>query len=128
MTVGSAIPESLLWEDYYENMHDAYDAMRRVIKARGVTQEQIAVSLNADKGLISKRIHGSKNLTLKTLSFLGTALRCRLAIQFVPYEDVGAVEQKNTYTDAEIKPLKSKVTNTTDEAAEPEALRMARAV
>ena len=127
MTDGRAIPESVLWEDYYENMHDAYDAMRGLIKKRHVTQEQIAVRLNADKGLISKRIRGSKNLTLKTLSFLATALQCRLAITFVPYEEVSAIVQTSTTGAAESNRREaiSKRIDTTDGPAEPEALRMA---
>jgi transcriptional regulator with XRE-family HTH domain len=96
MTDGEAIPENLLWEDYYENVHDAYDSMRSLINRRRVTQDQLAARLNTDKGLISKRIHGSKNLTLKTLSFMATALNCRLSIKFVPYEEVTAVEQRST--------------------------------
>jgi transcriptional regulator with XRE-family HTH domain len=101
MTDGKAIPDSILWEDYYENMHDAYESMRSIIKKRRVTQDQLAVKLNADKGLISKRIRGAKNLTLKTLSFMATALNCRLSIRFVPYEEVAAVEQRSTADDSE---------------------------
>jgi transcriptional regulator with XRE-family HTH domain len=101
MTDGKAIPVSILWEDYYENMHDAYDSMRSIIGKRRVTQDELAAKLDADKGLISKRIRGSKNLTLKTLSFMATALGCRLSIRFVPYEEVAAVEQRNTAGDSE---------------------------
>jgi transcriptional regulator with XRE-family HTH domain len=124
MTDGKAIAESVLWEDYYENMHDAYDAMRRLIKRRRVTQEQLAIRLNADKGLISKRIRGSKNLTLKTMSFLATALQCRLAISFVPYEEVSAIEQGSTADDAEQQPVSKRI-GSTDEPAGRDALRMA---
>jgi transcriptional regulator with XRE-family HTH domain len=125
MTDGKAIDENVLWEDYYENMHDAYDEMRRLIRRRCITQDQLAARLNADKGLISKRIHGSKNLTLKTLSFLATALQCRLAINFVPYDEVSAIEQRSTGGAADLSGPVSKGIGTTDEPAEPEALRMA---
>ena len=51
-----------------------------------------ALCLNCDKSLISKRLNGTANLTLKTLSFMGTAMECRLKINFVPFAQVGNVK------------------------------------
>ena len=63
--------------------------MRWAFNHRDITQDNIAASLGVNKALISKRLRGDENLTLKTLSFMGTALKCRIQIRFVPYEQVG---------------------------------------
>jgi hypothetical protein len=34
-------------------------------------------------------LKGEENFTLKTLSFMATAMNCRLNIQFRPYEELG---------------------------------------
>jgi hypothetical protein len=91
MTGGDPIKKSDLLEEYYTNLHRAYQAMRRAFKlraAQGLTQDSIARMLGVDKALISKRLNGSENLTLKTLSFMATAMKCRLSISYVPYEEV----------------------------------------
>jgi transcriptional regulator with XRE-family HTH domain len=81
-----------LYEDYYEALHAAYRAMRKTFKRRardGLTQEEIARFIGRDEGLVSRRLNGEENLTLKSLSFMATAMKCRLVTSFVPYEHVG---------------------------------------
>jgi transcriptional regulator with XRE-family HTH domain len=85
----SVIPTDILLDDYYANLHGAYNSMRVCFSASGLSQDDLASSLNVDKSLISRRLNGSENLTLKTLSYMGTAMDCRLAITFVPYAMVG---------------------------------------
>jgi transcriptional regulator with XRE-family HTH domain len=102
MTDGSAgsfvaIPAEVLLDDYYANLHGAYNSMREGFATSGLTQDDIAGSLNVDKSLISRRLNGSENLTLKTLSYMGTAMGCRLNISFIPYAMVG-VGNSYTYT------------------------------
>jgi transcriptional regulator with XRE-family HTH domain len=93
MTGGSQavmqIPKEELLDEYYENLHGAYNAMREGFAASGLTQDHIAYALDVDKSLISRRLNGSENLTLKTLSHMGSAMGCRLTIKFVPYSHVG---------------------------------------
>jgi transcriptional regulator with XRE-family HTH domain len=88
----AAIPQEILWDDYYENLHGAYNSMRERFAgcaAAGLTQDHLATMLDVDKSLISKRINGKENLTLKTLSFMATAMECRIIVSFVPYEQLG---------------------------------------
>ena len=127
MTDGRPISNGDLWEEYSTNLHGAYNAMRRAFQRSGLSQDALAIKLDADKGLVSKRLHGKENLTLKTLSFMASAFGCRLFVQFVPYDEIGAVAQSSTTDDsAEMKPLEiMKRTDTTDKPAEPEAPRMA---
>ena len=92
MTGGSVavkIPKEELLDEYYENLHGAYNAMRERFVASVLTQDHIAGALDVDKSLISRRLNGSENLTLKTLSHMGSAMNCRLAITFVPYSMIG---------------------------------------
>ncbi|MGB8630414.1 MAG: hypothetical protein WCD69_13630, partial [Xanthobacteraceae bacterium] len=80
MWQSSPISANILWDDYYENLHFAYNAMRSRYADSGLTQEEIAFLLNVDKSLISKRLNGNENLTLKSMSHMGTAMECRLLI------------------------------------------------
>ena len=129
MTDGRKLAKGDLWEEFSTNLHGAYNAMRRAFQRSGLSQDELAEKLGADKGLVSKRLHGKENLTFRTLSFMASAFGCRLSVSFVPYEEVGSTEQSDTATEAELKaelkPTVSKHTDATDEQAEPEALRMA---
>jgi transcriptional regulator with XRE-family HTH domain len=85
------IPEDRLLDDYYANIHGAYRAMNDAFEMRadaGLTQDDIATMLNVDKGLVSKRLNGTENLTMKTLSYMGTAMSCLVTVTFTPYESV----------------------------------------
>jgi transcriptional regulator with XRE-family HTH domain len=90
MRDGNALREGDLLEEYYTNLNDAYEAMRQAFQVRGITQDEIAKRLGVDKGLISRRLNGQENLTLKTLSFMASAMMCTLTIDFTPYEMVRA--------------------------------------
>jgi hypothetical protein len=90
-----AISKDVLLDDYYANLHGAYNSMRQGFVTSGLSQEHLAAALDVDKSLISRRLNGSENLTLKTLSYMGTAMGCRLTVSFVPYAMVGT---GNTYT------------------------------
>lgn len=87
MTDGKAIKKGELWEEYNSTLNRAYIAMRRSFQRSGLTQDQLAAKLGVDKGLISKRLKGVENLTLKTLSFMANAMGCRLEINYVPYSE-----------------------------------------
>jgi transcriptional regulator with XRE-family HTH domain len=90
---GDRIPEPILAEDYYDNLHRAHASMRDAFALRaseGLSQDDIAAMLNADKALISKRLKGLENLTLRTLSYMASALTCRLLILFQPHEEIPA--------------------------------------
>jgi transcriptional regulator with XRE-family HTH domain len=88
MLVGKALSKGDLWEEYSINLHGAYEAMRSAFRQSTLTQDAIAESLDADKSLISRRLNGSENLTFKTLSFMASAMGCRLTVLFTPYKDV----------------------------------------
>jgi hypothetical protein len=86
------IPQDRLLDDYYTNLHGAYNSMQGAFQMRadsGLTQDNIATMLDIDKGLVSKRLNGTENLTLRTLSYMGTAMECRVTITFTPYDRVG---------------------------------------
>ena len=93
--IGGSQPLSkdLLWQDYYASLKTALSSMRHIFKLRaktdGLLQDDIAAALNIDKSLVSKRLNGLENMTLKTLSFMASAMRCRLRIDFQPYESLG---------------------------------------
>lgn len=91
----AVIPTEVLWDDYYANLHGSYNSMRAGFTMSGLTQDDLACALDVDKSLISRRLNGSENLTLKTLSHMGSAMGCRLTINFVPYSMIGI---GNTHT------------------------------
>ena len=88
MTDGNKLSDAQLWEEYYTNLHHAHHALRQAFLKSGLTQDQLADRLGVDKGLISKRLKGNDNLTLKTISFMATAIGCRLKIEPVAYDQV----------------------------------------
>jgi transcriptional regulator with XRE-family HTH domain len=90
MTGGDKLNESELWEDYYTNLHRAHQAMRAAFAKSGMTQDELAAKLGIDKGLVSKRLNGNDNLTLRTLSFMASAMGCRLVIEPLPYAEVAS--------------------------------------
>jgi transcriptional regulator with XRE-family HTH domain len=66
--------------------------MRRAFRIRlhsGLNQDRIADRLNCDKSLVSRRLNGEENLTLKSMSSLASAMDCRLVINFKPFEECG---------------------------------------
>jgi len=90
-TNANLIPASILKEDFYDNLHGAHRALREAFTLRakdGLSQDDLASRLGVDKSLVSKRLRGLENLTLRTLSFMASALGCRLLILFQPYENV----------------------------------------
>jgi len=92
------IPKAHLWDDYFTNLRSAYGSMRNAFRMRareGLTQDGVAEMLGVDKSLVSRRLRGEENLTLKTLSFMATAMKCRLSMSFVPYEHVGLSENQS---------------------------------
>jgi transcriptional regulator with XRE-family HTH domain len=95
MTDGSAIkrlPETDLLDDFYDSMHRAYSHLRVAFKRRaetqGLSQDDLATKLGSNKAIISKRLRGRENLTLKSLSYMASALDCRLNVTFEPYEEI----------------------------------------
>jgi len=92
MIAGSAtIPVSVFWDDYYESLHIAHDALREAFESSGLTQDELADRIGADKSLVSKRLNGSENLTIKTLSQMGTGMGYRLVTTYVPYDQCGMI-------------------------------------
>src|SRR6266567_3182518 len=94
MSDGSnVLSKDILWQDYYANLKTAVSSMRRLFRIRasteGITQDDIADALDIDKSLVSRRFKGEENVTLRTLSFMASAMRCRLQINFRPYEELG---------------------------------------
>lgn len=81
-----------LAEDYAETIYDAYESMRGCYKRRsheGLNQDKIAALLGIDKSLVSKRLNGQENLTLKSLCAIGSAMDCRVTVHFRPFESLG---------------------------------------
>lgn len=95
------IDEAILWEDYYSSMHRAYDAMLNVLNRRvqeeGLSSEDLAKRLGVDKALISRRLNGRENLTLRTLSNMASAMSSELLVDFKPREDFEKSNYPNPY-------------------------------
>jgi hypothetical protein len=93
MTDGDAIshriPDEQLLEEYYICLHGAYNAMRIAFEESGLVQDQLAERLGIDKSLVSRRLNGTENLTLKTLSYMGTAMGYRPMISYTPFDQLG---------------------------------------
>ena len=110
----AVISKDTLWQDYYANLKTALSSMRQIFRIRSynnsLTQDDIASTLNIDKSLVSRRLNGEENFTLKTLSFMATAMRCRLQINFRPYEELG---HGNNYDLARDEPLRGLPSNGT---------------
>jgi hypothetical protein len=109
MTDGSQVlSKDVLWQDYYANLKTALASMRQLYKLRlrcdGLTQDDIAASLSVDKSLVSRRLNGDENFTLKTLSFMASAMKCRLQIRFRPYEELGHGNNYDPMHDKHEKP------------------------
>jgi transcriptional regulator with XRE-family HTH domain len=85
----SPVSKAELWDDYYACMHDAYNALRETFDSTGMTQDQLAARIHVDKSLVSRRLNGSENLTMKTLSHMGTGMGYRVVILFRPYDQIG---------------------------------------
>ena len=100
------LPEDVLLDDYYACLHDAYNSMRDAFEARArdkkLTQENIATQLDVDAGLISRRLSGTENISLRTLSNMGSAMQCQVTVKFRPYEEVGST---NFYKETPCAPL-----------------------
>jgi len=94
MTAGSIIshrtvPSHILWDDYYESLHVAYNALRDTYEASGLSQDDLAERIGVTKSRVSRVLSGRDNLTVKTLSHYGSGMGYRLIIAYVPYEKVG---------------------------------------
>lgn len=87
-----AINTKILLQNFYSALHAAYNSMLKAFRKReedsGFSQESIAILLNVDKALISRRLRGIENLTLRSLSYMATALNCRLIVKFEPNEEI----------------------------------------
>jgi transcriptional regulator with XRE-family HTH domain len=64
--------------------------------SQGLTQADYAARIDADEGLISKRLKGKENMTLRTLSVMASGLGCGLVISFKPFE---SYDNKGNYFD-----------------------------
>lgn len=97
----SPIPEKTLLSEYYANKHRAYNSMMDVFdelaEKEGLTQENLATLLCVNKGVVSRRLNGSANITLKTLSNMATALKCKLSINFQPVRSLPKRNYKSKY-------------------------------
>ena len=79
-------------EAYGHFLHDIRDAIQRTfeeeVKTRGLTQQDIADVLGVDRSVVSKRLSGGGNVTLKTVCDLYTAMgRLPLSNYRVSHED-----------------------------------------
>ena len=70
---------------------------RRLHEEEGLTQAEIARRLNADPGLISRRMRGQQNMRLETLSDLARAMNCRVDVKLTSFKSVqGRAEPERT--------------------------------
>ena len=82
-----------LRDDYFVALYGAHDSMTDAYNLRaeqGWNQKAISLRLDCDESLVSRRLNGEENMTLRTMSGMASALDCRLTIIFTPYEQCGA--------------------------------------
>ena len=101
------IPDDVLNDEYHEILSNAYRSLREAFAKRaaeGWSQDEIAARLGVDKSLVSRRLNGRENLTLRTLSQMATGLDYRLFLQFVALENLVATTKSNFFhtTDRDI--------------------------
>jgi transcriptional regulator with XRE-family HTH domain len=106
------IPERELVADYFDNLHRAFSALKLAFRRSGMTQEALGARLgNADKGLISRWLSGKRNLTLKTLSRMASAMNCALFIEFRPFDQLATNPRSNYFGTKDATP--QRLTNAT---------------
>jgi len=92
------LDQNMLLDDYYSCLHGAHRSMGNAFELRaadGFTQDDLATMLCVDKALVSRRLNGLENMTLRVMSYMGTAMKCRVLVAFEPYENIGI---KNYFT------------------------------
>lgn len=67
-------PFELAYAQFVAHVRDAIQRTYAEGVPEGLTQREIAETLDIDPGLVSKRLNGPGNLTLRTLSDLYTAM------------------------------------------------------
>jgi transcriptional regulator with XRE-family HTH domain len=108
MTAGTEygkLNEDALLDDFYVCLHTAHRSMESAFELRaaaGLTQDDLATMLGVDKALISRRLNGVENMTLRVMSFMGTAMQCRVRVSFEPYENVGTSNFFNPTPSAQV--------------------------
>ena len=91
MTAGMSIkpiPEAELAEDFFTSLHIAHQSMREAFSRSGLSQDEVAALLAVDKALISRRLSGKDNLTYRTMSYMASAMKCRLVTFFRPFSEL----------------------------------------
>jgi transcriptional regulator with XRE-family HTH domain len=113
--VTNILSDGDLREDYYDNLHTAYNSMMSAFSKRrdqGMIQDDFASKLNVNKSLISRRLNGRENLTLRSLSYMASAMECRLIIIFQPFEEIPKSNQFSPYFSGWSDQQKSSASNT----------------
>jgi transcriptional regulator with XRE-family HTH domain len=86
------LDKSLLERECYASIGNAFNSMLQVYDKRALeeklNQDKLAALLDVNKSLISRRLKGSENITFRILSFMATAMNCKLKVIFQPYEDI----------------------------------------
>lgn len=90
---------------------DAVQMLWRRRKAEGMTQKDVAAAIDWDEGLLSKKLSGPGNWTLRTLGALVEALRGDLQIVVAPVEQPlpGLRRNADAYSGYRSSPLKTDI-------------------
>jgi transcriptional regulator with XRE-family HTH domain len=70
--------EGTKWLDFSHHSMSFCVAVRSVLKAKGLSQKQLAASLSVSEQVVSKWLSGSENLTLETIANIERVLGQRL--------------------------------------------------
>lgn len=91
---------------YARFVRQVRDALQRTFaeeSENGLTQKELAEALDIDQSLVSRRLHGPGNITLRTLSDLYTAMGREPLSNFVaPERPYVQINQVKTSTDGQI--------------------------
>jgi transcriptional regulator with XRE-family HTH domain len=118
-------------DDYFNVLHRAHEQMNEVFdrlhREEGLTQDQVAQRLGVNKSLVSRRLHGEENQTLRSMSAMATGMRCVLNISFTPYKDMASVRAGTVASDgaigAETNSARLTLLSTKPIQDEPDALK-----
>ena len=81
-----------LWFSFNHNVLEQLQSRARELKKDGITQEIIAARLGVGPAVVSRRLKGRQNMSMRTMHDLARAMGCRLR---VAVDDLSALTPSN---------------------------------
>lgn len=81
-----------LWFSFNHNVLGQLQSKARKLKKDGITQEVIAARLGVGPAVVSRRLKGRQNMSMRTMHDLARAMGCRLRVSV---DDLSALAPSN---------------------------------